>query len=396
MEKLSPSDGYPFFARLSQIYGSQEGAQKLLRDAGYRGISGNVDGPEIAHFDPVKNLYSKSDNQAGTAINALGEAQKAGLKKQESSAFGLGHPDSAPGAFGDKPDLSKIVNPIDPRASTAEKLRQIQVLTQENAPILEEFTRGIDARLGTESKVSIKDPEKIAEKAKRPSILAEKPWHDVEHIRDTLRFKTVVDHFDQIGQAVRELPEGFSVVKKDTEKLFAPKEWGFPIVAFDLRAKNGQLLEWYQPLREVEAAKKEGHVIFERWRNLSKEEVNANYAAFLDDIRASNKLYSDALLKAVRRMGFGDLTDARASWDKLSASLPESTEKFSYKSMGSKGVPAPASDHFPSAFRANTNSPSATSARPSSESSMASRLDTGSPSYSEKWRIPERAFKPSK
>ena len=53
-------------------------------------------------------------------------------------------------------------------------------------------------------------------------------------------------------------------------------------------------------------------------------------------------------------MCFGDLTAARASWSKLAASLPDSTEKLSYRSRGAKGVPAPASDHFPASFLANT------------------------------------------
>jgi hypothetical protein len=53
-EKMDPSDGYPFFARLSQLYGSQEEAQKLLKSAGYKGISGLVDGQEIAFFESVR------------------------------------------------------------------------------------------------------------------------------------------------------------------------------------------------------------------------------------------------------------------------------------------------------------------------------------------------------
>jgi hypothetical protein len=54
--KMDPNDGYPFFVRLAQLYKSEDGAQDLLKRAGFKGISGVADGPEIAMFDnvPVK------------------------------------------------------------------------------------------------------------------------------------------------------------------------------------------------------------------------------------------------------------------------------------------------------------------------------------------------------
>jgi hypothetical protein len=53
IDKMWSGDGYPLFARLSQIYGGQEGAQNLFRRAGFKGISGLVDGPETLLFDKV-------------------------------------------------------------------------------------------------------------------------------------------------------------------------------------------------------------------------------------------------------------------------------------------------------------------------------------------------------
>lgn len=50
MEKLWPEDGYRFFADLAHMTGSKEQAQALLQRAGYQGIAGHVDGPEIAMF----------------------------------------------------------------------------------------------------------------------------------------------------------------------------------------------------------------------------------------------------------------------------------------------------------------------------------------------------------
>ena len=49
----------------------------------------------------------------------------------------------------------------------------------------------------TIAKTDINDLETILEKSKRPIIIKEKPWHDIEHVRDTYRFKTVIDDFDQ-------------------------------------------------------------------------------------------------------------------------------------------------------------------------------------------------------
>lgn len=57
-ERLGPQDGYPFFRSLAQIFGSDEAAQAALQRAGFTGISGHIDGPEIAMFGnvPVRRL----------------------------------------------------------------------------------------------------------------------------------------------------------------------------------------------------------------------------------------------------------------------------------------------------------------------------------------------------
>lgn len=57
--RMDPNDGYPFWVRLAQLYKSEDGAQSLLKRAGFKGISGVADGPEIAMFDSVP-LQSKS------------------------------------------------------------------------------------------------------------------------------------------------------------------------------------------------------------------------------------------------------------------------------------------------------------------------------------------------
>jgi len=52
-DKMWPEDGYPLFSDLARLFGSKEAAQGLFRKAGYRGLSGFVDGPEYVLFDEV-------------------------------------------------------------------------------------------------------------------------------------------------------------------------------------------------------------------------------------------------------------------------------------------------------------------------------------------------------
>jgi hypothetical protein len=51
--KSGPEDGYQFYVNLARLFKSEEAAQELIRKAGYKGISGNADGPEWVHFGPM-------------------------------------------------------------------------------------------------------------------------------------------------------------------------------------------------------------------------------------------------------------------------------------------------------------------------------------------------------
>ena len=46
-------DGYPFFRELAYKLGSKEKAQEVFKNAGYKGFTAMVDGPEAVLFDPV-------------------------------------------------------------------------------------------------------------------------------------------------------------------------------------------------------------------------------------------------------------------------------------------------------------------------------------------------------
>jgi len=212
--------------------------------------------------------------------------------------------------------------PINPNLPNDQVRAQIQRLTDQNRPLVKRLIKRIDEQFGTKSGDNVKDLSKVTQKARRPSILAAKPWHDVSHIRDSYRFKTVVDDFRNVPAIFDELlADGVGLVKIDTNKLFAPKEWGWRIIAFDLRMPNGQLVEWYLPLKELEAEKKaKGHLIFEEWRNKTQEELSAQRDEYFASIRRSYEGYDQAFQAALDRMGVSR-QEAEASWRSAESSL---------------------------------------------------------------------------
>lgn len=240
--------------------------------------------------------------------------------------------------------------PINPNLPNDQVRAQIQQLTDQNRPLVKRLIKRIDDRFGTKSGDSAKDLSKVTQKARRPSILATKPWHDVSHIRDSYRFKTVVDDFREVPAIFDELlADGIGLVKIDTNKLFQPKEWGWRIIAFDLRMPNGQLVEWYLPLKELEAEKKtRGHLIFEEWRNKTQEELSAQRQEYFDAIRRSYLGYDEAFQAALDRMGISR-QEAEASWRSAESSLLEaarnarisSAEGISSAARAETGLMAP-------------------------------------------------------
>lgn len=228
----------------------------------------------------------------------------------------------------DRVPPEEIRMPIDDNLPPDQIRAEIQRLTNENIVIVKDLIARVDEKFGTKSGDNVKALSKVTQKANRPSILAKKPWHKVSHIRDSYRFKTVIDDIRDVPAIFDELlATGISLVKIDTGKLFEPKEWGWRIIAFDLRMPNGQLVEWYLPLRELEAQKKaEGHLLFEEWRNKSPEEVEAEHDAYMATIRKSFKGYDDAFQASLDRMGISR-EDAAASWAKAESSMLEAARK---------------------------------------------------------------------
>lgn len=225
---------------------------------------------------------------------------------------------------------ANVFNPIDRSAPPAAKLAQLKALTAENVPRVQRIVDDLNAQLpGSFSKLNVKRDDRILEKAARPSIRETKPWFDVEHIRDALRFKTVVDRIEQLPAVVDVLrAHNVEVVKIDTRKLLRPDKWGWRIVALDLRMPNGQLVEHYMPLRELEEAKNAGgHQLFEKWRNRDFKKLSAaEQAAFLADLARSRALYQRAWEAFFERTGL-DESAVRASLYSFSASARSLTRK---------------------------------------------------------------------
>jgi hypothetical protein len=51
IDKMWSGDGYPMYQRLRHLYGGDEAAQALYKRAGFDGLSGQVDGPEVLLFN---------------------------------------------------------------------------------------------------------------------------------------------------------------------------------------------------------------------------------------------------------------------------------------------------------------------------------------------------------
>jgi hypothetical protein len=198
-----------------------------------------------------------------------------------------------------------IVSSINRQASTGEKIGQLQALSVENEPLVENFLKRIDMEFGTKSKIDFKEPAEIETKATRDSIKEVKPWFDIEHVRDAFRFKTPVDNLNELPKIVEALKDsGFEVVKLDLDKLLTPKGRGWRMAAIDLRAPNGQIIEYQILPQEMNEASKIEHGTYQQWRNedvtkMTNEERILSQKARL----AANELYESAWTAYLNRTG---------------------------------------------------------------------------------------------
>jgi len=249
---------YPEFTPTQQ---KEEAIAEMFRDytAGRLKLGGAPRGllEKIKKF--FKALIGANVDEGFTRVEDIFQGIRRGeigARERVAPAAAAPMPSRIPATEEDIRPQQDIRMPINRNLPNDQVRAQIQQLTDQNRPLVKRLIKRIDDRFGTKSGDSAKDLSKVTQKARRPSILAEKPWHDVSHIRDSYRFKTVVDDFRDVPAIFDELlADGIGLVKIDTNKLFQPKEWGWRITAFDLRMPNGQLVEWYLPLKELEAEK---------------------------------------------------------------------------------------------------------------------------------------------
>ena len=235
-----------------------------------------------------------------------------------------------------------IINPIDTKASNTKKLKQMAALRAESKAIFEALLARVDSALqvssGTPENRDKKDSTSI-KKTKRPDVREKKPWFGIEHIRDYYRGKTILTDPRQLVDIANMIEEAnIGVVKIDYAKLFRPKEWGFRIAAFDLRMPNGLIVEYYLPVEEIEAVKKEAHDIYDKWRDLSPKEIreSGRWQEYMEDKQRSNALYSNAWRSALRRLGITQ-EDVKRSLTKAFASDKSSTTEKSLNESAGEG-----------------------------------------------------------
>ena len=219
--------------------------------------------------------------------------------------------------------LERIAMPVDPNLPALDKMKQVSKLTIQNIPIIESVIDQIQRELGlsaADCKYSVKLADRVLTKAQRPSILLEKPWHGVEHVRDTLRFKARLRKFSDVPTLLRiVLAHNLNIVKIDVRKLFQPKVWGWRFVGFDFYMPNGQIVEFYMPPFELDMAevKHINHIIFEKWRNQPIEDIDENWLYYELDVFESKNRYDKAWQKFLARNGYASEREAELQWNKL-------------------------------------------------------------------------------
>ena len=218
----------------------------------------------------------------------------------------------------------EVANDVDRSLSEQEKVAALGKLTDQNIGYIERLAHKIDTQCQLESSVSRKSPETILEKSQRPEIRKKKPWFRVEHIRDSLRFRTGISEFLQVesifGCLQSEPGDRLEVKKIDLEKMFKPKSFGWRCSAFDLFT-NGQIVEYYQSFSElIKVNDRLAHPLYEKWRELNDEETQARFAEARQDIEASRDAYDEVWKLVLENLGLTE-EDAKRRWAEMAARI---------------------------------------------------------------------------
>jgi hypothetical protein len=198
-------------------------------------------------------------------------------------------------------------------------------------PLLEQLVGTLRRALGSSSKWGVKQVDKILEKSTRAEILAVKPWHGVEHLRDVLRFKARLKDLDALRKLLNVfLLSGVEVVGFDAYKFLFSKGYGWRPVCIDLRFPSGLLVEFYAvPLdMDVKAVKHGNHLLYEAWRSANATALRRSFQEWRaapghagrwdhDWVRLANARftsqvrYTNALWRWYRRQGLQSYAEVR-------------------------------------------------------------------------------------
>lgn len=188
-------------------------------------------------------------------------------------------------------------------------LSYLDGLRAPSLPLLRNIAGELLEELGLASQVSSKEAATALEKCSRPAVLTKYPWFSLSHIRDCLRFRTLLyrasDFEDVLGHFVRLQAEGrVSIVKIDSAKLVRPGAFGWRMIAVDLRiVATGMLVEHYMTFREMIEVNEEWlHKVYEAWRSLSTDDMTTEeLRAFDRDARFSRHAYRELLFDGILR-----------------------------------------------------------------------------------------------
>ena len=206
------------------------------------------------------------------------------------------------------------VSPVEPSLSPQEKADKLHELGRENEPGVNKALEAVDASIpAAVSSSDFKAKEKIIAKGKRIAIRKISPWWDVEYVRDSFRFKTVLPHLGDSIKALqtfltaiqKEFGKPAQVLKLDLNKLDGNNPFGWRMVPVDLRMPNGQIVEYYFLTPELQLAQNtRGHDLFEKWRERNFDSLTPEERdEYNKDAAESKTLYDAAWEASAKRSG---------------------------------------------------------------------------------------------
>jgi len=157
------------------------------------------------------------------------------------------------------------------------------------------------------SQVNQKGSRTAIEKCRRAATLNKYPWFNLSHIRDYLRFRTLLNEASDFEEVIRyfdhlQSQQRISIVKIDFDKLFRPGAFGWRMIAIDIRIPSTDMLvEHYMTFRDmIEVNEAWLHKVYEAWRSASPDDLTLEDArVFRRDARFSRHAYQELLFDGI-------------------------------------------------------------------------------------------------